>query len=1042
MKNYKSINNFLIVFLTINVLINSAFFGKGSSVLAQNNISFNWTKGLGGTGDDFGRAITLDASNNVYVTGYFSNTVDFDPGIGTANLTSAGNFDIFLAKYDVNGNYIFAISIGGSLKDEGFGVAVDVSGNVFITGEFRGSNVDFDPGAGVVNLSSAGDRDAFLAKYDPNGNYVYAIALGGTGKDAGSDVAVDANGNAHITGYFNGNVDFDPGTGTATHSGIEDMFLAKYDDNGNFVYAISIGGSGDDDAYGVAVDVSGNAYITGNFQYNNVDFDPGTGTANLSEGIFIAKYDALGNYVYAKSFCASGDFSNDIAVDAAGNAYITGSFIGVKDFDPGVDTAYLPGMDDIFLAKYDANGNYVYAKCIGGLNHDEGSDIAVDALGNAYITGLFYGPLTSENDFDPGPGTVYLSSVGFSYDIFVAKYDPSGNYVYAKSMGSLYTDFSSGIAVDNSGNVYMTGLFTTNVDFDPGVGIANYTTAGADDFFISKFNEIITWEWTGAVSTAWENANNWNPASVPSLSEDAIIPDVSGASGNFPVISTDATAYSLTIYPNATLNINPNASLYLNYTVINNGEVTVSSGGSLLQSENSGLLGNGNYHIQRFVPGNLKLIGSPIDNVDANNLGITLTGSNGGQVIPLATDPCNPDSVDATSPWGNLLELREYTTPISNCIQSLWFVKSAGNLENGRGYSYRGNATMLNFTGKVNNGTITFNGLGRPPGTINTDNNGGTQTRGWHWVSNPYPSPIILSDSSLGAGLDNTVYVFNNGVWNVYPLYVNTATLAVGQGFQVRKATVGATVDLTFTNNMRTAGNPVFFSQNPNIQHYMNILLDNGTHNDKTFIYFEPNSTDGFDSHFDACRLHDDIIYPMIYTIADDQMLSNNALPLISPGQTKIIPLSIRTEIQGNHTLLFTEVSTLNEIVTLEDLNLNLMQPVTEGYIYNFTTVAGDSRDRFLLHFESVATDNTSQQTGLEVKLYPNPTNGELIIENAKWQNQSLVIQNMLGETIMKQTISQQTNKQKIDISELPNGIYIVQLIVKNEIQSLRLVKQ
>jgi hypothetical protein len=145
---------------------------------------------------------------------------------------------------------------------------------------------------------------------------------------------------------------------------------------------------------------------------------------------------------------------------------------------------------------------------------------------------------------------------------------------------------------------------------------------------------------------------------------------------------------------------------------------------------------------------------------------------------------------------------------------------------------------------------------------------------------------------------------------------------------------------------------------------------------------------------------------------------------------------------QGNHTLLFTEVSTLNEIVTLEDLKLNLLLPVTEGYIYNFTTVSGDSRDRFLLHFESVATDNISHLKEVGVRLYPNPTNGEIIIENANWLNQTLAIQNMLGETVMKHTITKQTNKQKIDISELPNGIYIVQLFVNNEIQTLRLVKQ
>ncbi|HRI59545.1 MAG TPA: hypothetical protein PK228_07470, partial [Saprospiraceae bacterium] len=200
--------------------------------LAKYDASGNcvWAKQAGGTGFDSGDGIALDGSGNVHITGYFYGTADFDPGAGTANLSSAGDKDIFLAKYDASGNYIWTKRVGGTYTDIVNDIAVDGSGSVHITGYFYGT-VDFDPGVGIVNLSSAGSTDMFLAKYGVYGNYESAINIGSTDVDRGYCIATGGNGRVYVGGAFAGTVDFDPGPGVATRtaaSSTADLFIARY----------------------------------------------------------------------------------------------------------------------------------------------------------------------------------------------------------------------------------------------------------------------------------------------------------------------------------------------------------------------------------------------------------------------------------------------------------------------------------------------------------------------------------------------------------------------------------------------------------------------------------------------------------------------------------------------------------------------------------------------------------------------------------------------------------------------------------------------
>ena len=224
-------------------------------------------RAVGGTGTDSGRSVALDGSGNVYVTGGFSETVDFDPGAGIVELTSAGSFDVFVSKLDANGNLLWARRVGGTSDDSGGGVVVDGSGNVYVTGHFFSGTVDFDPGAGIVELTSAGFYDVFVLKLNGSGDFVWARHMGGSGSDVGNAVAGDAAGNVYITGYFNGTADFDPGAGTSGPRPRPASLTCslKLDSNGALVWASRAGGTDFDNGDGVVVD-GGNVYVTGAFR--------------------------------------------------------------------------------------------------------------------------------------------------------------------------------------------------------------------------------------------------------------------------------------------------------------------------------------------------------------------------------------------------------------------------------------------------------------------------------------------------------------------------------------------------------------------------------------------------------------------------------------------------------------------------------------------------------------------------------------------------------------------------------------------------------
>lgn len=456
---------------------------------AADDVDLGFVEGIGGVGADFGIGIAMDSSGNVYTTGYFSDTVDFDPGAGTSVLVSMGDFDLFVSKHDSSGNFLWAVGIGGTLEDQGRSVAVDSAGNVYVTGFFNGT-VDFDPGSGIEILTSLGDTDIFVLKLDTDGNFIWANSMGSATEDEGRSIAVDDSGNSHVTGYFNDTVDFDADVGVfnITSAGSRDLFVLKLNTDGEFVWARAMGGTSFEAARSIAVDRFGNVFTTGYFT-GTADFDPGGGTTDLvSMGeleIFVSKLNSDGNFLWAKAIGGVGsDYGYGIASDSLGNVHVAGYFTGPVDFDPGSGMANLVsvGSGDIFVCKLDGAGDFLWANSMGGMDFDTAYGIAVDAFGNVYTTGVFQGMV----DFDPGAGAVELADGG----IFVQKLDSDGMLVYAKGMGSVAGHVGRGIVANAEGNVYVTGYFNTMVDFDPNAGVFSLTSAGLVDIFLLKLIQV------------------------------------------------------------------------------------------------------------------------------------------------------------------------------------------------------------------------------------------------------------------------------------------------------------------------------------------------------------------------------------------------------------------------------------------------------------------------------------------------------------------------------------------------------------------------
>ncbi|MCD6066742.1 MAG: hypothetical protein K0S33_1568 [Bacteroidetes bacterium] len=510
-----------------------------------------WAKSIGGTATETGADIAVDNSGNVYTTGYFWSTADFDPGPGIYNMTNEGSFDIFISKLDYNGNFVWAKQISGAADEDAKSVKVDLQGNVYITGHFEGT-VDFDPGPAIQDITTSNNFDTYVLKLNSAGDLVWVKTFLGFGNDYGTSLEVDDQGNVYHFGYTDNMIDLDPGTGSSmvSSNGGYDAILTKLDINGDFIWGKIFGSTFNDYGRHISLDDAGDIYLTGYFQ-GTVDFDPDAGVANLSSNglldVFVSKFSSAGSFLWAKNFGGAGqDYGQSIGVDKNGFVYTTGSFSGSVDFDPsaGMASGTSNGSGDIFIHKLDALGNFVWVKTLGDVDADFGTSLGIDSLGNVFIAGAY------ENyvDFDPGAGNANLFSQPAVSEGFILVLSEVGNFINCKRMGGSNNDAVAALELDEAGTIYCTGYFYEQSDFESEQDSVYLTSGGDADVFIAKYKmqRIAGHVFNDLSFNCWKENNEPGLNGRKAIIQPGNIIVETGTSGFWYVDSLPAGNYSIT----------------------------------------------------------------------------------------------------------------------------------------------------------------------------------------------------------------------------------------------------------------------------------------------------------------------------------------------------------------------------------------------------------------------------------------------------------------------------------------------------------------
>ncbi|MEM6804663.1 MAG: T9SS type A sorting domain-containing protein [Bacteroidota bacterium] len=451
-----------------------------------------------------GKNMALDGSGNLYYTGIFNGTVDFDPGPNTFNLT-ANNIswgDFFVLKLDTNGDFIWAKSFGGPDYSQRANISIGTNGDAYLTGHFFG-NLDFDPGPGSTIIDGGRNGKFFMQKLDVNGDFVWVRAIGNTNYNVLGSATLDSQDNLLLCGAFSGTLDLDPGAGIFNVSEVgnnRDIFVLKLDSSGNFVWGGNIKEGGGAWRTTLSTDIADNVYLSGDFR-GTADFNPGAGTfsftssnnGNGNDG-YIVKLNDQGIFQWAKQITETQTPNNFayinphiIQSDISGNSYIFGYFQGSVDFDPGPATYAIAAVNSssYFSLKLSPAGDLIWVQDLNNGFYDLIRDVSIDAMNNIHAVGSFY----QSFDVDPGPGTFTLTNGG-STSMYAFKWtqDSCSNLaaiidsVMDVSCGS--AGFASGYAL--GGTAPFTYTWNTNpVSTDT---FASIDVAGTYEFSVSDAN--------------------------------------------------------------------------------------------------------------------------------------------------------------------------------------------------------------------------------------------------------------------------------------------------------------------------------------------------------------------------------------------------------------------------------------------------------------------------------------------------------------------------------------------------------------------------
>ncbi|NOZ47335.1 MAG: hypothetical protein GXO79_11225, partial [Chlorobi bacterium] len=466
-------------------------FSIGIEKCFSQTVNLDWLSRIGGSTSDNGYVITTDpATNDIYIAGTFTGTVDINPDPSTVkSITAIGGSDIFYIKLNSAGECQWAQQMGGTGNETVTSILYN-AGYIYIMAHFTNTTSVWGN-----TTTSGGGTDVILARFVAStGAFNWVEHSLQSVNDVSAYNMVADGTYLYITGGFS-NAYFDPGMGAIAdfqYAGGDGFYIQKRNlSNGDYVAHWTMTGGG---AQGrsIKINSAGEFVVSGNFK-STIDFDPGAGTANLTApttlfNSFIAIYSSSIVYQGAYQISSTGEVYNlDMDIDNADNIFITG-YIGnsvTADFDPGAGTANLTSVGgwDCYLAKYNSSGIYQWANSFGSIWDETGNSIDVDGS-NIYITGMF----GSTTDFDPSGSTANLTAIGFG-DAFLAHYDNSGNYVVAERIAGVASGYCAANAIAiNNGKMVVAGYFNgSSIDFDP-VGTTTLTSAGSKDAFMAQYS--------------------------------------------------------------------------------------------------------------------------------------------------------------------------------------------------------------------------------------------------------------------------------------------------------------------------------------------------------------------------------------------------------------------------------------------------------------------------------------------------------------------------------------------------------------------------
>jgi hypothetical protein len=420
-----------------------------------------WIVSSGGGGAEAGYGIATDGQGNAFVTGYYvGNTA-----IGEDGLFPLGRLDWFLTKVSHGGTLEWSIGGGGGDFDQGFGVATDPGGNVYVAGNYYDDAV-----FGGTPMTSAGYGDLMIGKLDPAGAFQWAVHRGGLAHEVASAIAADAAGNSYVVGTFQDVVDFGPVTLTA--GGRDDGFVAKLDPAGAFLWVTQLGGAAlGDEITDIQIDAAGNSYVAGSFG-DTVQFGGVSKTSAGGNDVFVGKLDPSGQVLWVTAFGGTmTERGRGISLDGQGNIYASGSFQDTVTF--GATTLTSAGTQDLFVVKLDPQGAIQWVLSGGGTDEELARDVAVDASGAGWITGFYRGAPTIAGVTLPASGDM---------DLYVAHFTSAGVIDYITAAGAAGVDFARAVALDSIGNAYVTGSFELTATFDG----TPLTSGGSEDLVVWK----------------------------------------------------------------------------------------------------------------------------------------------------------------------------------------------------------------------------------------------------------------------------------------------------------------------------------------------------------------------------------------------------------------------------------------------------------------------------------------------------------------------------------------------------------------------------